>query len=133
MKPDAGFHEKYMSTPSEGRRRAEAALVHALDLNPDVGDPATHAAVRAYVDALVSEELLPEATVIAFKTTLARASSLHQFESEKREQVRASLVSACIERYFEVRVADDVRPPAQPALRLVRDHETSAPGRDTTA
>ena len=132
MISDAGFYGKYMSTPSEGRRGAEAALVHALDLNPDVSDPATHAAVRGYVDALVSEGLLPEATVIAFKSTLSRTDSLHQFESEKREQVRASLVSACIERYFEVRIADDVRPLASPMLRLVRDHETSAPGQDTT-
>lgn len=133
MVSDAGFCEKHMSTSSEGCRRAEAALVHALDLNPDVGDPATHAAVCAYVEALANEGLLPEATVIAFKATLARCDSLHRFESEQREQVRASLVSACIERYFEVRVADDVRPSGPPTLRLVRDHGPTAAGRDATA
>ena len=82
---------------------------------------------------LVGEGLLPEATVIAFKAALSRAESLHSFESEEREQVRASLVSTCIQRYFEVRVADDVRSPAQPTLRLVRDHESTPHGRDATS
>ena len=132
MISDAGFYGNDMSTTSEGRRRAEAALVHALDVNPDVGDPATNAAVQAFVDLLVDEGLLPEATVIAFKAALARAESLHRFEAEHREQVRATLVSTCIERYFEVRVADDVRPTAQPTLRLVRDRDSTPRSRDAT-
>jgi hypothetical protein len=131
MESDAKFHGKEMSTPSEGRRRAEAALVHALDANPDVADAATHAAVRAYVEALMADGLLPEATVIAFKATLSRAESFHRFESETREQLRAALVSTCIERYFEAGVADESRPSSPPPkLRLVRDHETTPRGPD---
>jgi len=133
MIPDAGFHGNDMSTSSEERGRAEAALVHALDTNPDVGDPATHAAVRAFVETLLTEGLLPEATVIAFKAAVSRAESLHRFESEKREHVRAALVSTCIERYFEARVADDVRPSSPPTLRLVRDQEATSPGPDAPA
>jgi hypothetical protein len=71
--------------------------------------------------------------VIAFKTALLHADSLHRFESERRERLRASLVSACIERYFEARVADDMPRPVHPTLRLVRDREISAPGQDTKA
>ena len=132
MIPDAGFHGNDMSTSSEGRRRAEAALVRALDSNPDVSDAATQAAVRDFVDALVIEGLLPEATVIAFKATMSRAESLHRLEPEKREQVRASLVSTCIERYFEAHVADDARP-ARPTLRLVRDREVTPRGPEATS
>jgi hypothetical protein len=125
MIPDARFHGNDMSTSSEARRRAEVALVHALDANPDVSDRATHAAIRAFVEALVSEDLLPEAAVIAFKAALSRAESLYRIESEKREQVRASLVSTCIERYFEARGTDDTRPASTRTLRLVRDREAS--------
>jgi len=132
MIPDAGFHGNDMSISSEARRRAEAALVHALDANPDVGDPATNAAIRAFVETLVSEGLLPEAAVIAFKLALTRAESLHRIESEKREQVRASLVSTCIERYFEACGTDDTRPSSPPTLRLVRDREASPRGPEAT-
>jgi hypothetical protein len=133
MIPDAGFHGNDMSTSSEARRRAEAALVHALDANPDVSDPATHAAIRAFVEALVSEDLLPEAAVIAFKLAMSRSESLYRIESEKREQVRASLVSTCIERYFEVRGTDDARAASPPTLRLVRDREASPHPPEATA
>src|SRR5215207_4295074 len=132
MIPDAGFHGNDMSTSSEARRRAQAALVHALDANPDVSNPATHAAIREFVEALVSEGLLPEATVIAFKATLSRSESLHRIESEEREQLRASLVSTCIERYFEVRGTDDTRLANPPTLRLVRDREASPSGPEAT-
>jgi hypothetical protein len=132
MIPDAGFHGNDMSTSSEARRRAEAALVHALDANPAASDPATHAAIRAFVETLVSEGLLPEATVIAFKATLSRTESLHRMESEEREQLRTSLVSTCIERYFEVRGTDDARPASTPTLRLVRDREASPHGPEAT-
>ncbi|HKH94651.1 MAG TPA: hypothetical protein VKA54_22785 [Gemmatimonadaceae bacterium] len=132
MIPDAGFHGNDMSTSSEARRRAQAALVHALDANPDVSNPATRAAIRAFVEALVSEGLLPEATVIAFKATLSLSESLHRIESEEREQLRASLVSTCIERYFEVRGTDDTRPASPPTLRLVRDREASPSGPEAT-
>lgn len=121
-----------MSTSSEGRRKAEAALVHALDANPDVADPATSAAVRRYVETLAADRLMPEAVVIAFKATLSRAESFHRYESELREQLRASLVSACIERYFEARVTDDIRASTPPMLRLVRDHETAPRRPDAT-
>jgi len=133
MIQDAGFHGKDMSTSSEARRRAEAALVHALDTHPDASDPATHAAIRAFVETLVGEGLLPEATVIAFKATLSRAESLHRIESEEREQLRASLVSTCIERYFEVRGTDDTRPTSPPTLRLVRDREATPHTPEATA
>ena len=121
MMSDAWSHRNDMSTSSEERRRSEAALVRAIDANPDVSSPATFGAVCAYVDALASDGLLPEAAVIAFKTTLARVESLHRFESDTREQLRSALVSACIQRYFGTRVADDVRPAGTATLRLVRD------------
>ena len=121
MTADAWFNGNDMSTSSEERRRAEAALVRAIDANPDVSSPSTFGAVCAYVDALASDGLLPEAAVIAFKTTLAQVESLHRFEAEAREQLRSALVSACIQRYFGTRGADDVRPAGTPALRLVRD------------
>jgi hypothetical protein len=121
MTADAWSNRNDMSTSSEGRRRSEAALVRALDANPDVSSPATFDAVCAYVDALASDGLPPEAAVIAFKSTLARADSLHRFEAEAREQLRSALVSACIRRYFGPPVADDVRPEGAPMLRLVRD------------
>lgn len=124
MKTDAWSNRNHMSTSSEERRGSEAALVRAIDADPAVSSPATYSAVCAYVDALSSEGLPPEAAVIAFKAALARVDSLHRFEAEVREQLRSALVSACIHRYFGTRVADDVRPAATPALRLVRDdHE----------
>lgn len=121
MAADAWSNRNDMSTSSEERRRSEAALVRAIDADPNVSSPATFDAVCAYVDALASDGLLPEAAVIAFKTTLARVESLHRFEAEAREQLRSALVSACIQRYFGPRVADDVRPVGAPVLRLVRD------------
>lgn len=121
MTADAWFNGNDMSTSSEERRRAEAALVRAIDADPDVSSPATFGAVCAYVDALAADGLLPEAAVIAFKTTLAQVESLHRFEADAREQLRSALVSACIHRYFGKRVADDVRPAGTPTLRLVRD------------
>lgn len=110
-----------MSTSSEERRRTEAALVRAIDANPDVTSPTTFGALCAYVDALAADGLLPEAALIAFKSTLARVESLHRFEAESRDQIRSALVSACIDRYFGGRVMDDVRADDAPALQLVRD------------
>jgi hypothetical protein len=121
MSADAWSNRNDMSTSSEARRRSEAALVRAIDADPDVSSPATFSAVCDYVDALASDGLLPEAAVIAFKTTLARVESLHRFEADAREQLRSALVSACIHRYFGTRVADDMRPVGPPMLRLVRD------------
>jgi hypothetical protein len=121
MAADAWSNRNDMSTSSEERRRSEAALMRAIDADPNVSSPETFDAVCAYVDALASDGLLPEAAVIAFKTTLARVESLHRFEAEAREQLRSALVSACIQRYFGPRVADDVRPVGAPVLRLVRD------------
>ena len=115
-----------MSTPSEERRRREAALVRAVDSNPDATSPETRAAVDAFVAILLDEGLLPEAAVIAFKTALTRSESLHRFEAEAREQLRSALVSACIARYFAARVADEVRVSKAPSLRLVRDEEVRA-------
>ncbi len=112
-----------MSTSSEERRRTEAALVRAIDMNPDATSPETRAAVDAYVDALFDEGLLPEAVVIAFKTALSITESLHRFEADAREQLRARLVSACIDHYFSARLDDQVHVSRTPRLRLVREEE----------
>jgi hypothetical protein len=121
MALNAWSHRNDMSTSSEERRRSEAALVRAIDANPDASAPATFAAVCDYVDALASDGLLPEAALIAFKNTLGRVESLHRFEGDTREHLRSALVSACIQRYFGIRPADDVRAAGSPTLRLVRD------------
>jgi hypothetical protein len=123
---DARYHENDMPTSSAERRRTEAALVRAIDANPDVASGETFSAVCAFVDVLLDEGLLPEAVVIAFKAALARAESLYRVEAETRDQLRAALVSACIQRYFAGRVADDVRITRSPALRLVREDETAS-------
>ena len=115
-----------MSTTSEERRRTEAALVRAIDVNPDATSPETQAAVHEFVAVMRDEGLLPEAAVIAFKTALTKSESLHRFEAEAREDLRSALVSACIERYFAARVADDVRILKTASLRLVRDDELRA-------
>ena len=115
-----------MSTTSEERRRTEAALVRAIDMDPDATSPEMRAAVAAYVDVLLYEGLLPEAAVIAFKATLTRAESLHRFEAEAREQTRARLVSACIDCYFASRLDDEVRVSRTASLRLVREEESAA-------
>ena len=133
---DAWSNEKDMSTRSEERRRAEAALERAVDVNPDVAADETRSAICAFVDLLAEDGLLPEAVVIAFKRTVSRSGSLHRLEAEDREEMRSALVSACISRYFTRRVADDVRIARSPALRLVRDdreapHRARAP--DATA
>ena len=126
MVADAWSHGIDMSTSSEERRRTEAALVRAIDINPDATSPETIAAVSAYVDVLLAEELLPEGAVIAFKAALARAESLYRFEAETREHLRSALVSVCIQRYFAGRVSDDMRVSRASSLRLVRDEETAA-------
>ena len=128
MMRDAWSNENDMSTSSEERRRTEAALVRAIDVDPSVEAPATCAAVCAYVDLLSDGGLLPEAVVIAFKWTLSRAESLQRLEADVREELRSALVSACIQRYFTRRVPDDVSTARSPALRLVRD-ERESPGR----
>jgi hypothetical protein len=115
-----------MSTTSEERRRTEAALVRAIDVNPDATSPETQTAIVAFVDVLLDEGLPPEGAVVAFKSALMRAESLHRFESEAREQLRSGLVSACIERYFAVRRADDEHESRAPSLRLVRDDGPAA-------
>jgi hypothetical protein len=121
MALDAWSRKDEMPTSSEMRRRTAAALMRALATNADVADRNTHGAVRAYVETLVREGLPPEAVVIAFKETLTRAQSLQRFEPELREQLRASLVSKCIEHYFLVHTPDDVRPTITPKLAIVRD------------
>jgi hypothetical protein len=68
---------------------------------------------------------LPESAVIAFKTALTRAESLHRYEAEVREHRRSALVSACIERYFAARAADDRRMSNAAPLRLVRDDDAT--------
>jgi len=125
MISDAWNNGNDMPTSSEERRRTEAALVRAIDMEPDVSAATTRAAICAYVDLLAGDGLLPEAVVIAFKSALGRAASLHRVDADSREHVRAALVSACIERYFAGPVADDVRTTRAPTLRLVRDDRES--------
>jgi len=126
MTSDAWNNGNDMSTSSEERRRTEAALVRAIDMEPDVSVAATRSAICAYVDLLAGDGLLPEAVVIAFKSAIGRATALHQFDAESREHLRSALVSACIERYFAGPLADDVRIARAPVLRLVRDERESA-------
>jgi hypothetical protein len=127
VQSDAWNKGKNMSTSSEERRRTEAALVRAIDMDPDVSAAATRSAICAYVDLLAGDGLLPEAVVIAFKSALGRAASLHRVDVDSREHARAALVSACIERYFAGPVAD-VRITHVPPLRLVReDREPARP------
>ena len=121
MKSDAWNNGKDMSTSSEERRRTEAALVRALDMDPSVDAPETHAAVCRYVDLLADDGLLPEAVVIAFKSAMNSAASFQRFEADAREALRSALVSACIQRYFTRHVPDDLRITPTPSLRLVRD------------
>jgi len=125
MALDAWSRKRDMPKSSEMRRRTAAALVRTLEASPEVANPTTRAALRAYVDVLVNEGLPPEAVVIAFKATLVRARSLQRLEPELREQIRASLVSECIERYFLASVPDDVRAPITPRLEIVRDDRSS--------
>ena len=108
MPMDAWSNMNDMSTSSEERRRTEAELVRAIDMNPSVEASTTRAAVYRYVDLLADEGYLPEAVVIAFKGTLAESESLQRFEGDVRDALRSALVSACIQRYFTRRVADDV-------------------------
>ena len=129
---DAWSNTNAMSTSSEERRRTEAALVRALDIDPSVDAPETHAAVCRYVDLLADDGLLPEAVVIAFKSAINSAASFQRFEADAREALRSALVSACIQRYFERRVPDDVRILRAPTLRLVRD-EREPPQRSPDA
>ena len=113
-----------MSTSSEERRRAEAALVRAIDANPDIAAPSTRAAVCGFVDVLVDEGLRPESAVVAFKAAIMRAETLHRFEQDARERLRSALVSACIRHYFSARPADGVNSSARSPIRLVRDEES---------
>ena len=126
VNPHAWSNRKDMSTRNEERRRAEATLERAVDVNPDVEAEGTRAAICTYVDLLADDGLLPEAVVIAFKRTLSKTASLHRLEPEAREEMRSALVSACIRRYFTRRVPDDVRIATSPSLRLVRDERAVA-------
>ena len=118
---DAWSNTNAMSTSSEERRRTEAALVRALDMDPRVDVPETHAALCQYVDLLSDDGLLPETVVIAFKSAINSAASFQRYDADEREALRSALVSACIARYFTRRDRDDVRITRTPSLRLVRD------------
>jgi hypothetical protein len=118
---DAHSNVNDMSTSSEEQRRTEAALVHAIDMDPSVDSPTTRSAVARYVDLLADEGLLPEAVVIAFKGALVESESLQRFDGDEREAVRSALVSACIERYFARGGTDEIRITRTSVLRLVRD------------
>jgi len=119
MYSDARSDRDHMTTSSEARRRAEVALALALEESPHVTHPATRDALHAFVDALSTEGLMPEAVVIAFKDLLLRAHSLHRLEPESRAALRTALVSECIVHYFGARVMDDA-PPMRPKLTIIR-------------
>ena len=119
MYSDARSDRENMPTSSEARRRAEEALALALDESPHVTHAATRAAVHAYVDALATEGLMPEAVVIALKDLLLRHPSMHRYEPEARAELRTLLVSECIMHYFGARTPDDV-PPVRPKLKIIR-------------
>ncbi|PYP81482.1 MAG: hypothetical protein DMD35_01870 [Gemmatimonadetes bacterium] len=126
MISDAQSHGNAMSISSEERRRTEAALVRAIDVSPYVGAERTRSAICAYVDVLADDGLLPEAVVIALKSTLSRAHSLDRLEPDAREEARSALVSACIQHYFARRIPDDVRFTKPRALRLVKDERDAS-------
>jgi len=119
MYSDARSEREHMTTSSETRQRAEAALALALEESPHVTHSTTRAAVHAFVDALAAEGLTPEAVVIAFKSLLLRDPSMHRFEPEARAELRTALVSECITHYFGARTPDDV-PPSRPKLKIIR-------------
>jgi hypothetical protein len=121
MMMDAWSNANDMSTSSEGRRRIEAELVQAIDMNPSVEASATHDAVCRYVDQLADAGELPEAVVIAFKATIEESHTLQRFDADVREAIRAALVSACIHRYFTRTATDDAPVTQVRTLRLVRD------------
>jgi hypothetical protein len=109
MKSDARVPQHDPSSWSDARRRADTTLIRALERTSTADDDATHSALSAFVDLLVSEGLTPEATVIALKDALTRAHLLYRLEPLFREHLREGLVSACIDRYFATRTPDDVR------------------------
>jgi hypothetical protein len=119
-----------MTTSSEVRRRAEVALALALEQSPHVTHAVTRAALHAYVDALATEGLMPEAVVIAFKDLLLRTQALHRFEPETRIELRTVLVSECIAHYFGVRSPDDA-PRKRPKLKVIRGSELDGPRNST--
>jgi hypothetical protein len=132
MHSDARSDREHMTTSSEARRRAEAALALALDESPHVTHAATRAAVHAFVDALAADGLMPEAVVIALKDLLLRNPSMHRFEPEARAELRTALISECITHYFGAQPPADVAP-LRPKLKIIRggglDGPRSAPDR----
>lgn len=113
---DAWSQFRGPSSSSSARLRAELTLIHALAQVSDAHSDAARDAVFDYVDVLVREGLSPEATLIAFKRTVGRAPSLTRYDPLKRELVRASLVSECIERYYDGR-SPTARAAENPAAR----------------
>lgn len=126
MYSDARSDREHMTTSSDARRMAEVALAGALDESPHVTHVATRIALHAYVDALATEGLMPEAVVIAFKDLLLRTQALHRYEPETRIELRTVLVSECIAHYFGVRAPDDA-PRVRPKLRIIRGGDLDAP------
>jgi hypothetical protein len=126
MYSDARSDREHMTSSSEARQRAEVALALALDESPRVTNPATRAALHAFVDALSAEGSMPEAVVIAFKHLLMHSHSLHRYDSETRVELRAALISECIACYFGEQVTADTLPP-RPKLTVIRGREHGEP------
>lgn len=116
------------SSWSTARRQGEATLLRLLECTMSVEDDDTRRALHAFVDALVDEGLTPEAAVIALKEALGRGHFFYRFEPLMREQLRAALVSECIDHYFVARGADDVISRAPMASSVERAREV--PRRD---
>ena len=133
MESDARFARSHRpSSWSAARRQGEATLLRLLERTMSAEDEETRRALHAFVDALVDEELTPEAAVIALKEALGRGHFFYRFEPLMCEQLRVALVSECIDHYFVARGADDVssrgsvKTPVERARELPRGGDAGA-------
>jgi len=97
------------SSWSGARRASVLELLRALDRSPAASNANTREALFVFVDVLTHESLAPEAVVISLKEVLVHAPALQRLEPLLRDQMRAALVSACIDRYFDARSDDLTR------------------------
>ena len=114
------------SGPSDACQAAERALLLELERSSRGMSAATRDAVTRYAESLASEGLTPEATVIAFKQTLAMSASLGRLGTAAREEFRASLVSLCIDTYFARRDLADA-PSRRPDWLLRKGRQEPPP------
>ena len=102
MRSDASSPQPHRpSSWSPARRQSEADLLTAIERSGGRDDAPTRSALRAFVEVLADEGLPPEGAVIAVKDALGRAHFLTRVEPLIRDQLRTTLVSVCIDHYFE--------------------------------